>query len=104
MDTDIKERVITKLFVGCVLTTEIRIALNHSSAWNQAKILADESELKEQRFQGKDYFGIFVHSDQIPIHELRLREAAVRSRLRFYCPALANNHFNVYLLPITLVT
>ncbi len=106
MDTNLLSKVTTKFFVGCVLSPDVRIALNHSSAWQQAKITAasDEAELREQHFHGKDYLGIFIHCNQVPLDDLRTKEMAIRSRLHVLCPQLKSHSIPIYVLPITLVT
>lgn len=105
MDTNLLEKITTKFFLGCLLSPDVRIALNRSAAWNQAKIIAasDETELREQHFQDKDYLGIFIHSHQIALDELRIKEAAIRKRLQVFCPELKTQSIPIYVLPITLV-
>lgn len=97
------EKVKVKLFVGCLVAPDIRMALHQSSAWKHAKI-TPQGELTEQRFQSKDYLGILIDSDQTEVTDIVQAEATIRERLNHYCPGLVSTHFHIYLLPIVLVT
>ncbi|MDP1834846.1 MAG: hypothetical protein Q8K75_02860 [Chlamydiales bacterium] len=103
MDTETTQKITTKLFIGCHLTPDIRMTLNQSSAWKNAKISID-GELKEQRHHGKDYIGLFVHGEHITLPHLREAEGLVRNKLREYSPTHNTDSLPVYLLSIVLVS
>jgi hypothetical protein len=92
----------TALFLGCHVTPDLRISLNQSIAWKNAKI-AIEGELKEQRHQGKDYLGIFLSPEQNTLPAIREVEKHIRSRLHNYCPNHNTDSLPIYLLSIVLV-
>lgn len=89
MDASLQNQLIVKLFVGCVLTSEVRMHLHESPAWKQALIApAHERDLVEIRFQGEQYLGRFVEKQELPLHELKTIEQQVRGSIQTYCPQL----------------
>ncbi len=98
-----EQKVATQLFVGCMITPDIRIAMNQSKTWRQAQIGVSD-ELKEQPYQGKDYLGTFVSGQQIPLPQIDQVEKTVRERLRHYCPSINSDAVAVYVLSILLIS
>ncbi|MCE5316959.1 MAG: hypothetical protein LLG04_06300 [Parachlamydia sp.] len=78
---------ITKFFIGCPLTSELRMHLKESSAWNQASIDPDRN-LIEVRFQKQDYLGRYYDGQQLELRELKQIETDMRARMQSYCPKL----------------
>lgn len=99
---EIEQRVLTQLFVGCVITPDIRIALNQSKAWRQAKIDISD-ELKEQRHLNKDYLGLFVAGETVTLAQVNEAEKCVRERLHHYCSEVNSDTISVHVLSILLI-
>ena len=97
METKIENRVTLKIFIGCPISSEIRLKLNHSLQWKQAKILADKNSLVETHFQDKDYLGLFLEYQKVPLSELKLTESFLKKTILSYIPDLENEKIKVVL-------
>lgn len=95
MSTDCCERVKAKLFAGILLTSEVRMYLNDSSAWKQAVIAAASGtdDLIEIKHLKKDYIGCYLAEDKVRLHELEKYMQFVTSKLEEYCPQLPKKAF-----------
>jgi len=82
-----------KLFVGCSLSSELKMNLNQSKTWKQASIVPASAydDLIEIHFHGKDFVGSYLSTDKITVAELQTHEAHLRERLQHYCPAFDLN-------------
>lgn len=87
MDTVIN-KVTYKLFIGCLLTSEIRMHLNQSKVWKQVVVLpADRTkELIEVHHNGKDYLGLYITQERATFNILNEMTVAIEERLHAYCP------------------
>ena len=103
MTTSTQQKVATQLFIGCVITPDIRIALNQSKTWRQAKIGVSD-ELKEQRYHNKDYLGLFVPGELVTLEQIAAAEASVRTHLHEYCSEVDSDAVTVYILSILLIS
>ena len=78
-----------KLYLGCPLTSEIRMHLKTSHLWNQALIVPKlERELVETRFQQQEYLGRFFDGEQLSLERLKAAEKEMRELIQSYCPKL----------------
>lgn len=89
---------IIKFFVGCPLTSELRMHLKESHTWNQASVDPDR-KLIETRFQKQDYFGRYFDGQQLELQELKQIESEVRSHMQIFCPKLNAEHLTMYVFP-----
>ena len=103
MTTQTAQKLTTKLFIGCAITSDVRMALLQSAAYKQAKIGISD-ELKEQRYQNKDYLGLFLAGEKVTLQEVRTAEGHIRSKLREYCPLLNSDMTPIHLLSLVFVT
>jgi hypothetical protein len=86
-----------RIFIGCLLTSEIRMHLNQSKFWRQISILPtdNEKELIEVRHQSKDYLGRYLTQEKILISDLDQTAIAIRTRLQDYCPGYAAHSIKI---------
>lgn len=105
MNINIKDRVTAKLFVGCIITSEVRMHLNQSVGWKTALIIpnGDFHDLKEVHFQDKDYIGVFSPATNITLKELKEFEKIVSDKLLEYCPELSVNSVKFCVFPQVFV-
>lgn len=85
-----KSHIGAKLFVGCLMNGELRMHLNGSELWKQAKLQlkGTETTLTQTHFEQHDYIGIFSAKNPLTVEELRTLETTLRSQLHLYCPKL----------------
>lgn len=89
---------IIKFFIGCPLTSELRMHLKESNAWNQASIDPDR-KLIESRFQKHDYLGRYYDGQQLELHELKQIAAEVRFNMQKFCPKLNSERLEIFVFP-----
>jgi hypothetical protein len=100
MGQNVQNQLLVKFFVGCLLTSEIRMHLKESKLWSQASIAPpQERELVETRFQRHDYLGRFLVEKEIPLPELKRIERTLRNSLQTYCPKLDGDRLMFCLFP-----
>lgn len=95
------ERVQTRLFVGLLLTSEVRMHLNQSEQWKQEQVVRNESgeTLQSLRYQDKEYIGSMLTTALLPLEELRTLEDSVRLVLNRYCPELQTDKMKIFVFP-----
>lgn len=96
MNTQVENKIQFKLFAGCVITSELRLQLDQSPLWKQAKIgPAIQNDLVETHFNEKNYIGLFLTHDQITLSELKLIEDKILHAINAYCPQFASEKIKV---------
>lgn len=101
MASETSQGVQVKLFVGLLVSSEVRMHLNQSELWNQDQVVKSEDgqEMKVLRYQDKEYVGIMLEEKQLGLEELRSKENEVRDALMRYCPELGVEAMKVYVFP-----
>jgi hypothetical protein len=89
-----------RLFIGCRLTSEMRMYLKESRAWKQMSIAPmQERDLIETHYQQKDYLGHFFSEDCLPLEKLKESEKRVKEAIAAYCPKLQTEQLNCSIFP-----
>lgn len=106
MTASTNQRVTVKLFVGYLMTSDIRMYLKQSSSWKQAKILKepDLRDLLETHFQDRDYIGKYISHSSLTISELRTMESSIHQSLLNYCPELSQETLKIYVFPQVFIS
>lgn len=106
MTTDIQNRVLVKIFIGFVLTPDIRLHLNESQAWKQDAIQStpEERPLMENHYKDADYIGKFLTSQKNSLPELRRIEIELRRALACYCPGIDVENLPTCVFPQVFIT
>lgn len=86
-----------RIFLGCRQTKELKMHLNQSSLWKEAKDLGS-SHLVEVCWKEHDYIGMHVPS-ALPCKSIGEEESAIKSQLQLYCPKLILSKHPFYLFP-----
>lgn len=85
-----------RLFIGCLITPELRLQLNQSVSWKQAKIgLPQQDDLVENHYNQKDYIGVFTNGDSISFSELQQTGNRVKESLKSYCPHFSSEKIRI---------
>lgn len=93
-----RDKVFAKLFIGVLITSEVKMHLNQSSAWQNAQVINDSEagELVAVRFHDNDYLGCYAKVDKLAFSELKSYEKHVFDKLQSYCPDLQLKTHIVY--------
>lgn len=93
-----------KLFVGFPLTSEIKMHLNRSQAWQQASVLHPaERDLVEVHHHGQDYVGRFLPQDRVILSEVQDNDMRAKQALQHYCPECNLDGMTLRVLPQVFV-
>lgn len=107
MTTDTSHKVTTKIFIGCHITSEIRMHLNQSIQWKNASILNSASsstpELQEIHYHGKEYLGLYSPNKTLTIKDLTTEQNNILYQLKKYCPTLEVENIKIYVFPQVFV-
>ncbi len=87
----------TKIFLGCQLTKDIEIALNHSKTWQSEKQI-NQTSLDQTEKEGKSYLGVYLNSPACQ-PEIKEKEKILKTKLQLYCPKLNLDQHNFLLFP-----
>jgi hypothetical protein len=95
------EGISLKLFIGCLINSEVKMHLNYSSEWKQEQVIRSESgeALEKVRHAEKEYVGRGLSQEAVTVPELEELDQFLRSALARYCPELDVDKLNVVLIP-----
>lgn len=86
-----------KIFIGFWQQGELKMHLNHSHLWKEAKLFQNQGFVETQ-FQGREYIGKFIESSLF-YNQVKEQEQELRRQLREYCPKLNVDKQVIYLFP-----
>ena len=86
-----------KLFVGTVLTREIRMLLNESHEWKQDQFIS--KKLVEVHLHDKNYIGHYSQDQQLSLTKLKEEKDTICKELALYCPEYDLDSFKFYIFP-----
>jgi hypothetical protein len=85
-ESQIKDKTATKLFLGCSLTSELKMHLNSSPEWLDTKIDSTHSDaLKEVPFENQKFVGLYLEEEKLTLDALKEHEAKLRLKIGSYC-------------------
>lgn len=80
-------KVTVRLFVGLLLTSEMKMFLHQSTQWRNVSLRQKNTEeIKEVHYSGKDYIGLYLPHEKVTLEELPSVEQMIKQRLEQYCP------------------
>jgi len=85
MSIDVHKGVTVRLFIGTIVTPDLKSSLDKSSKWSQA-VIANETSLTEIRYRNKPYIGTYLDSEKVKILEICNTESEIRNLLQQFCP------------------
>lgn len=93
-----------KLFVGFQVTSEIRMHLHRSKAWQQTNVLNPvDRDLVEVHHHGHDYVGRFLPQDRLILADVRENDFLAKQALKNYCPDCDLDGVPIRVLPQVFV-
>jgi hypothetical protein len=95
METQTENKIKFKLFVGCLITSDMRLHLNQSPLWKRAKIIHDQNDLVETHFHDKDYIGLFLPENKINLSELKEIEKQILAIFKEYLPQFSSEKIKI---------
>lgn len=107
MSIQTEHKVAVKMFIGCHLSSEIRMYLNQSEHWKQATIMGSKrsnEDLVEVHYQARDYIGCYLASEMTCLSDLRELEKVIKTKLRSYCPTFDFDHVKIAVFPQVFLT
>lgn len=90
MSSRITEALTTKMFVGILVTSEVRMYLTQSVLWKQIVIAPTEkrAELQQVHYQGKEYIGFYLEEQSTDLIQIQQYEKVIKEKVQTYCPDL----------------
>lgn len=85
-----------RIFIGFLLSKEIKMHLSQSAAWKEAKLIGTQ-DLIEAKFEEKEYIGRSA-SAPLSCTELKKIEEEIKSQFQLYCPKFNLDKQRTYLL------
>lgn len=105
VSTETKKQLTVRLFMGCLITSDIRMHLKESKRWMLSSISSQaEKRLFETHFQNKDYIGCFPDKEFLTLSEIKNLEKSIRESLQFYCPEISVEDLHILLFPQVFLT
>ena len=97
--SSIKHQVTSRIFVGCLFTSEIRMYLVQNIAWKQAKISAtmDSDKLVEVHYEGKDYLGRYIDASCVTLEYLEKMGEEIVTAIHNYCHQVSKDSLKYYI-------
>jgi hypothetical protein len=85
-----------KLFIGVVQNKELKMHLDQSAQWKEAKLVG-QTDLKETNWQEKEYIGYFI-PQMLNCRQIKEKEQEIKTQLQLYCPKLNLDRYSAYLI------
>lgn len=104
MDKELKNRLQTKLFVGCLITPDLYRNLSTNSEYQSAKIYAAPESLIEVDYRGKHYIGRYSKASPCSSAELKLLEEDVAQKIGSIAPSFIKNHHHLFIFSQIFIT
>lgn len=94
-------KVSTRIFVGFLITAELKMHLNLSIKWKHANILGKKSKdiLQEVHFHGKDFIGLYVPDTKLTVSSLLEYEKNIKQQLHTFCPKVEIENVDSIVFP-----
>ncbi len=91
-----EKKIITKMFFGCVITTELRLHLEKSHLWKNYKLCSKTENSADLHFtethhDERCFFGIFIKNNTTTTEELRAFENQIKNKLNEFCSNFNTN-------------
>ncbi len=97
----LSNNICTKIFLGVLITPDIRTLLNESVSWSNAKTMQahGNASIKEIHHKDKDYIGIFLSEAPSTLEDIKIQSVGIMKELQGYCPYLSVDTLKIKLFP-----
>lgn len=99
MDHATKEHFFIRLFIGCPLTSELRMHLKASKIWKQEQIQPTEHSLVETHHAERDYIGCYSSQQRLTLPELNAIADQIRTLVLTHCPKIPSESLTFVSFP-----
>lgn len=99
MTSELQERITVKMFVGCLLTSDLQFILNQSHSWKEWLITQKSTDaplLEEIRFKNKGYLGCYCDDENIAIAQIEILHEYIREKFSEFCPTADTSSLKIY--------
>lgn len=106
METEKSNAIITRIFIGIEMSSEVKMRLNQSHLWKDAQLISgtDPAALKEVQYQQKSYVGRSMPYKEVTIKDLDTEISDILKILAEYCPQLKLDKNKAIIFPQVLIT
>lgn len=105
IDKSENEGVSLRLFLGFELTSEMKIHLHRSKAWQQTITLNPlERDLIEIHHHGRDYVGRYLPHDRLILSDVRANDVIAKNAMKHYCPECDLSGMAIRIFPQVFVS
>lgn len=95
---------ICKLFIGILLTPDLKLLLEKNSDWKKHRIVAGPEMLRITPYNSKEYLGIYFEGDNIPWDEIASKTNLVRTSLDIFFPDVRTDKLKIMLFNQLMLT
>ena len=88
---------ICKLFIGIILTPDLKHLLEKNLEWKRQQIIAGPDRLIIIPYDLKEYLGIYFEGDKIPWDEIASKTDLIRAALELFFPEVRTDKLKIIL-------
>lgn len=99
MDQPQSSKISIQLFVGCLLSVDIKRQLYQSPQWKQKSLEDPDSRLVEVFHKNKDYLGKYVAKQMMTLSEFTQCQNELLEKIGSYCPNLDRETVKIIIFP-----
>lgn len=96
------DRISTKLFLGGLLTTELKFQLDRNPEWTQQQTY-HPNHFKLIQHNQKEYLGIYLSPPPYPLNDLKESVETLKNDLQKFCPKFSLDNWTVTIIPQVFV-
>ncbi len=95
------DQIKVKVFLGCAVNSHLKLQLNKSIGWKNAKIVGQATlpKLEEITYQGQQYIGLFLPNEENLLSDVKKYHDEALEELHSYIPDLDQQPINFVLFP-----
>lgn len=105
MTNETPNQLCTKIFIGCAISSEIRMHLNHSIEWKHAALISASTQegLQIVSSHGNDYLGFYSTQKHLTIKDLKETQETIIVQIKSYLPKLDTQNLKICIFPQVFV-
>lgn len=97
--------ILVKLFMGCELTTGLRILLDHNPAWKMQQIMPKAGRTVDVvTHQHKEYLGVYLNETEVSVDELKRLQGELVKNLQEFLPETPIEPHKIFIFTQSLIS
>ncbi|MEC7840043.1 MAG: hypothetical protein VX777_08395 [Chlamydiota bacterium] len=106
MTIDIQDRITVRMFVGCLVSSDIKHQLSQSLSWKESQIVSSKScrKLEETHYQGKYFLGYFIDDSGSTLSEIEELKKEIEAKITKFCEGYTLNKLKFFVFPQVFVS